>query len=104
MQVELYNKKVTPPFKPKVKSESDVSRVDDAFLNEAVCFLLPMLISVHFRPSCLGGHKSRRSSFVQAVITPTPNNAVLVSKDAFKDFTFAESSGIALSNDALDSD
>ncbi len=36
---------------------------------------------------------------VQAVITPTPHNAVLVSKDAFKDFTFAESSGISLSEE-----
>ena len=65
---------MAPPFKPKVKSERDVSRVDATFLNEA------------------------------AIITPTPSGAVLVSKDAFKDFTFAESSGIALSADVVDED
>ena len=68
------HKKVTPPFKPEVKSGRDMSRVDDTFLNEA------------------------------AIITPTPSGAVLVSKDAFKDFTFAESSGIALSADVVDED
>lgn len=40
---------------------------------------------------------------MKAVITPTPQNAVLVSKDAFKDFTFAEQSGIVLADD-YDSD
>ena len=38
----------------------------------------------------------------QAAITPTPSNAVLVSKDAFKDFTFAETAGISLSDNVDD--
>ena len=38
--IRLYRKELTPPFKPKVKSEQDVSRVDETFLNEAVCTCL----------------------------------------------------------------
>ena len=55
---KLYEKKLTPPFKPVVMGETDTSNVDPTFTKEV------------------------------PLVTPTPIDAVLVDEDAFAGFTY----------------
>ncbi len=40
---DIMNKKMTPPFKPVVRSEDDCRNIDQMFLQESIRETLPMM-------------------------------------------------------------